>query len=183
MEGQKTRDQVWKEWWAISRLLKTQDPARALLPDGAAIEKSESPDFSCMIGDALSHIEVTEATDPGDQREMAMQRTLAGSARPGEFGGRSFDPDDDSVVDAIEEDIRAAVERKAGKPYATRDCMLLVYQNSNAWTMLPEPLFSLVGRFRPYGDDLPFYAVAVLLSDDRLMEWRPEVVRLTAPRP
>ena len=73
------------------------------------------PDFGLQFGDTIAHLEITEATDPADQREMtAFERSGKSMMLLGEFGGRFSDgasqPGRTWASDVID-----AINRKRGK--------------------------------------------------------------------
>ena len=134
------RPQEKKEWFVILRFLNRAIPADMFeLP--IAIRQGrppEEPDFVVTRGgtnDVIGLIEITEATNEADQREMtAFERSGKSAAMLGEFGGRF--PRGASRPGLVRaSDIIDAIKRKSGKaifrstPTARH---LIIYPNSNA---------------------------------------------------
>jgi hypothetical protein len=134
----RTKDE--KEWFVVRRFLKIA------LRDGflkapISIQKQDPPlpDFGLQIGDAIAHLEITEATDPADQREMTVFEQSGNSAMLlGTFGGR-FSDGASQPGRAWASDVMDAIERKGGKAIFQKSDMgrhLVIYPNSNASMLL-----------------------------------------------
>jgi len=80
-------------------------------------------------------VEITEATDPADQREMTESELRKKSKRlPGDFGGR-FSGGASQPGKAWASDVLDAIKRKTGKAIFVRSDAnrhLVIYPNSNA---------------------------------------------------
>jgi hypothetical protein len=174
------RHKAWKERDCVNELLKRQDPARPFLPLDAELWKQEEPDFLCRCADDLFLLEVSEATDPRDRREIALMREREVVRFIGDKDGRfSEGALGDEYEEAMAFDIQRAATMKAEKNYAPDRCQLLLYCNSNAMFADPEKVFE---RLSPYQNALPFEAIAILLRGNHLMIWTADDVRLSGPR-
>ncbi|UGY28166.1 hypothetical protein HU675_0016175 [Bradyrhizobium septentrionale] len=134
--GPDKRTQDDKEWYVVRRFLKEALQANLFVtPLVVWKEQPPMPDFGVEFGDARALIEITEATHPDDQREMAEFERAGNSAMLlGEFGGR-FSGGASEPGHAWASDIVDAIERKAGKSIYSMDAErrhLVIYPNSNA---------------------------------------------------
>jgi hypothetical protein len=138
--GVDKRTQDEKEWFVVRRFLKIA------LRDGflkapISIQKQNPPlpDFGLQIGDAIAHLEITEATDPADQREMTVfEQSGNSSMLLGTFGGR-FSDGASQPGRAWASDVMDAIDRKSGKAIFERSDKgrhLVIYPNSNASMLL-----------------------------------------------
>jgi len=137
--GSHKRTQDQKEWYVIRRFLKEAIGAK-VFQTPLFIDKARppSPDFKVEHKRGCALIEITEATNEADQREMTR---LELSDRPillGELGGRfeggGGDPGPVWAYDAVR-----AVERKKGKSIfasTSSDRHLVIYPNSNASALI-----------------------------------------------
>jgi hypothetical protein len=125
-----------KEWFVVRRFLKVA-LREGILKAPVTIQKQQPPlpDFGLQFGDAIAHLEITEATDPADQKEMtAFERSGKSRMLLGEFGGRFSDgasqPGRTWAADVID-----AINRKRGKAIFEKSDAgrhLVIYPNSNA---------------------------------------------------
>jgi hypothetical protein len=67
--GPETRTHDRKEWWCLRRYIFTLSAA-GQLEFPISITKGERPDFRCGFGPRSVGIEVSETTDPQDQKGM-----------------------------------------------------------------------------------------------------------------
>jgi hypothetical protein len=134
--GGDKRTQDETEWFVVRRFL------RVALRDGVlkapiSIQKQNPPlpDFGLQFGDAIAHLEITEATDPADQREMtAFERSGKSMMLLGEFGGR-FSEGASQPGRTWASDVIDAINRKRGKAIFEKSDTgrhLVIYPNSNA---------------------------------------------------
>jgi hypothetical protein len=124
------------EWFVVRRFLKVA-LKEGILNAPISIQKQNPPlpDFGLQFGGAIAHLEITEATDPADQREMtAFERSGKSMMLLGEFGGRFSDgasqPGRTWAADVID-----AINRKRGKAIFEKSDAgrhLVIYPNSNA---------------------------------------------------
>jgi hypothetical protein len=134
--GGEKRTQDEKEWFVVRRFLKVALRER-ILKTPISIQKQNPPlpDFGLKFGDVIANLEITEATDPADQKEMtAFERSSDSTMLLGAFGGRFSDgasqPGRTWASDVID-----AINRKRGKSiFAKPDAgrHLVIYPNSNA---------------------------------------------------
>lgn len=134
--GRDKRTQDETEWFVVRRFLKVA-LREGILKAPISIQKQNPPlpDFGLQFGDDIAHLEITEATDPADQREMtAFERSDKSMMLLGEFGGRFSDgasqPGRTWASDVID-----AINRKRGKAIfkiSDAGCHLIIYPNSNA---------------------------------------------------
>jgi hypothetical protein len=140
--GLHKRTQDDKEWFVVRRFLK------AVLREGVfevplVVQKRNppEPDFALQYDDGriLALLEITEATDPVDQREMT-KFELSGKTRmlTGDFGGRfagaASQPGRVWALDVLD-----AIKRKRGKAIflqSDANRHLVIYPNSNASKLL-----------------------------------------------
>jgi hypothetical protein len=132
--GPNRRTQDEEEWYIVRRFLKEAIAAEIFqLP--LTIQKSHppEPDFAVEYsGRAL--IEITEATNEADQREMTRLELSDKPILLGELGGR-FEGGGGEPGHLWSSDIVEAIERKERKSIfstASVDRHLVVYPNSNA---------------------------------------------------
>jgi hypothetical protein len=138
--GGDRRTQDDKEWFVVRRFLKVA-LREGIVRAPVTIQKQHPPlpDFGLQFGDAIAHLEITEATDPADQREMtAFERSGKSRMLLGEFGGRFSDgasqPGRTWASDVID-----AINRKRGKAIFKKgdaDRHLVIYPNSNASSLV-----------------------------------------------
>lgn len=142
--GLHKRTQEGEEWFVARRFLKASLRGRIFEPP-LSIQKRNppEPDFSLELGDGggfLAFLEITEATDPADQKEMTKFERSNKSALLGDFGGR-FSQGASQPGLAWASDVLDAIKRKQGKGIflrsdATRH--LVIYPNSNASKLLTD---------------------------------------------
>jgi len=137
-----------EELYVLRRYLFTLDAA-GLLPYPLRLSKSETPDFAGIArGNALG-IEITEATSPGDQREMTISERSGRPALLGTHGGRykggirdGAPPERGRRADRdLTSDVLRAIRRKWGLPFETPSVDLVLYANGNANMMSDFPTF------------------------------------------
>ncbi len=123
------RSKEQKEAWLVRRLFKYL-ASKNLLKFPLSITHSDAPDFTVTEHGCTWLLEVTEATVPVDQREMSV--ALTGAQPIGHSGGRGNGGyGGDAPENEVIADINNAIQRKATKPYASPQCSLLLYVNSN----------------------------------------------------
>lgn len=139
--GLRTKEK--QEWYVLLKLLRQAIPAGVFqLPVdircGNADALLPEPDFVMShagTDDVVAILEITEATDEADQREMTLfQRSGKTASLLGEFGGRFSDGASHPEI-VWASDIIDAVRRKDGKTIFRASAVqrhLLVYPNSNA---------------------------------------------------
>jgi hypothetical protein len=138
--GANARTQDEKEWWCFRRYLVTvASIGQIAFP--ISIMKSESPDFRCEFGTRSVGVEVTEATDPRDQRELTRIDQQDEVVLRGSLGGRFPNgAGGDAPERTWREDISKAVAAKMKKLPSWPDPMpqyeLLLYTNSNAGSLI-----------------------------------------------
>ena len=74
--GEDKRTQDEKEWFVVRRFLKVA-LREGILKAPISIKQQTPPLFGLEMGDAAGHLEVTEATDPADQKEMTASNVVA----------------------------------------------------------------------------------------------------------
>jgi hypothetical protein len=133
--GRNKRSHDDKEWYVVRRFLKDAI-AKGLFHAPLSINKGHPPDPDFVVdhkrGCAL--IEITEATDAADQREMTLSESHSRPILLGELGGRfhggAVEPGHLWASDIVE-----AIERKTEKSVFLRSILdrhLVIYPNSNA---------------------------------------------------
>ncbi len=138
--GSAARTKEQKELWCLRRYIFTLAAAdRIDFP--VVIEKSESPDFRCAFGSRTLGIEVTEATDPRDQREMTIIEQEDVPTLRGSHGGRfPRGASGNAPEREWEADVLRAVASKAQKirswSHTLQAYSLLLYTNSNAGSLI-----------------------------------------------
>jgi hypothetical protein len=138
--GEDKRTQDDKEWFVVRRFLKVA-LREGILKTPISIQKQNPPlpDFGLKFGKATAFLEITEATDPADQKEMTGFELSGNSAMPvGARGGRFLGglsrpelPWASDVIDAINRKSRKAIFEKSdiGRH-------LVIYPNSNAANLI-----------------------------------------------
>jgi hypothetical protein len=143
--GKRTKEQM--EWYVLSRFLEKAIPAGIFRLPVAGRNGSparEEPDFVLMragTNDVIALVEITEATDEADQREMT-EFELSGKrmALLGHSGGR-FPRGAARPGLAWASDIVTAIKRKELKviyKHSPAARHLIVYPNSNASILLSD---------------------------------------------
>jgi hypothetical protein len=136
----RTKDE--KEWFVVRRFLKVA-VRDGVLKAPISIQKQNPPlpDFGLQLGDAIGHLEITEATDPADQREMTVFEQSGNSAMLlGTFGGR-FSDGASQPGRAWASDVIDAINRKRGKKIFEKSDVgrhLVIYPNSNASALVSD---------------------------------------------
>jgi hypothetical protein len=144
--GKRTKQQT--EWFVLSRFLEKAIPADIFrLPvEGRRGHPKDEPDFVLMrpgTTDAIALVEITEATDEADQREMtAFERSDERMALLGHSGGRfprgaarpglAWASD---IIDAIKQKETKVIFKSSLTPRH-----LIIYPNSNASKLLGDQL-------------------------------------------
>jgi hypothetical protein len=135
----RTKDE--KEWYVVRHFLKTAIAAR-LFQIPVVIRQGvppEEPDFVANVGNSGALLEITEATNEADQREMTeFERSGKLAMLQGELGGR-FSGGASQPGIAWAADVVDAIKRKAGTAIfrptgANRH--LVIYPNSNASSLI-----------------------------------------------
>jgi hypothetical protein len=138
--GRDKRTQDETEWFVVRRFLKVA-LREGIVKAPISIQKQSPPlpDFGVQVGDAIAHLEITEATDPADQREMtAFERSGKSMMLLGEFGGR-FSDGASQPGRAWASDVIDAINRKRGKHIFKKSDVLrhlVIYPNSNASSLV-----------------------------------------------
>lgn len=140
--GSHKRTQEDKEWFVVRHFLKAALRERIFLTP-LLVQKCNppEPDFALMSGDGnlLAYVEITEATQPADQREMTeFERSKKSAMLLGDFGGR-FSRGAGQPRKAWASDILDAIKRKRDKTIFRRsdaERHLVIYPNSNASKLL-----------------------------------------------
>ncbi len=141
-KGASARTHDEKEWWCFRRYLFTlAGIGQVFFP--ISVRKSESPDFRCEFGPRQIGVEVTEATDQRDQRELTR---IAQQEKPvllGSLGGRFPNgAGGDAPERAWRADILKAVAVKVKKlpswPEPMPEYDLLLYTSSNAGSLISD---------------------------------------------
>ena len=138
--GGAKRTQDEKEWFVVRRFLKVAlKEGIVTAPFSVQKQNPPLPDFGLQFGDAVVHLEVTEATHPDDQREMTVfEQSGTSAALLGTFGGR-FAHGASQPGRAWASDVMDAIERKVGKAIFGKSDVerhLVIYPNSNASMLL-----------------------------------------------
>jgi hypothetical protein len=138
--GRSRRTKEQREWYVALGFLQTAIPAKLFSPP-IAIRNGcppNEPDFVVTRGqadDPIALMEITEATDEADQKEMtAFELSDKSAMLIGEFGGR-FAGGASRPGLAWASDITDAIRRKEGKVIFNNLSVarrLIVYPNSNA---------------------------------------------------
>jgi hypothetical protein len=138
--GPEKRTQDDKEWYVARKFLKEAIRAKRLhVP--LSIEKAHppKPDFVIRGNCCDALLEITEASDESDQREMTkMEAGDEEAILLGTYGGR-FRDGASEPGHAWASDVANAIERKAKKAiFVTSDAVrhLVIYPNSNASFLL-----------------------------------------------
>jgi hypothetical protein len=144
--GKRTKQQM--EWWVLSRFLEKAIAADVFrLPvKGRHGRPPHEPDFVLVrpgTTDVIALVEITEATDEADQREMtAFERSPAKMALVGHSGGR-FPRGAARPGLAWASDIIDAIKRKETRVIFKSSLTprhLIIYPNSNASKLLGDQL-------------------------------------------
>jgi hypothetical protein len=138
--GKRTQDDT--EWYVVCRFLKEGMLAGVFKPP-LSVRKASPPEPDFVLegsdGKAVALIEITEATDPADQREMT---EFEGSKKPamllgglgGRFAGGASQPGRTWASDVLD-----AIKRKEVKTICLPSVVkrhLVIYPNSNASVLL-----------------------------------------------
>jgi hypothetical protein len=136
--GPNKRTQDDKEWFVLRRFLTTALSAKLFeLPIAISKLPPPAPDFAATHGPSqkAALIEITEATDPSDQREMTeFEKSNENAMLLGAFGGRFSDGASQPKFPWAS-DIIDAILRKQDKSICistAQERHLIVYPNSNA---------------------------------------------------
>ena len=140
--GSTKRTQDEKEWFVLRRFVE-RTLGTEILGFPVVFEKVQppKPDFEVRYGEAdkLALIEITEATHPGDQKEMTdFAKSDKSASLLGAFGGR-FAEGASQPKFAWASDILDAITRKQKKPICSTlagERHLIIYPNSNASFLL-----------------------------------------------
>jgi hypothetical protein len=140
--GKNKRTKEQKEWFVVRNFLKTAVPADLFrLPLSVEQVPPPEPDFLLRNVGCVVRMEITEATDESDQREMTeIEKSGEHAVLLGELGGR-FKGGASEPGYEWSSDIIAAIERKAVKSIAAQSGSkghLVIYPNSNAAFLLTE---------------------------------------------
>jgi hypothetical protein len=141
--GPGKRTNAEKEWYVLRRFLREAMSVNLFncpLVIRAGMPPDE-PDFTLEHRNSTSLIEITEATDEADQKEMtALGKSGRGAIFIGEFGGRfKGGAGGKAPEEAWANDVLLAIKRKDRKAIFTRpetDRHLVIYPNSNAASLL-----------------------------------------------
>jgi hypothetical protein len=140
--GSSKRSKDEKEWWVARRFLKAAIPERVFTLS-LSIRKGQppEPDFVLEQGNGSAWLEITEASDEADQKEMTtIEISNESAVLRGTFGGR-FKDGASQPGRAWATDVVNAIERKARKTIfsTSGSCRhLVVYPNSNAASLLSD---------------------------------------------
>ena len=145
--GPETRTHDRKEWWCLRRYIFTLSAA-GQLEFPISITKGERPDFRCEFGPRSVGIEVSEATDPQDQKGMTeFEQSGVSQALVGSFGGR-FPRGAGNPQRAWQSDVLDAVRSKSqvfkNYPDPLPEYVLLLYSNSNAASQIHDAMWPSV---------------------------------------
>lgn len=140
--GPNKRTQDEEEWFVLRRFM-ARTLGTEIFGFPVVFEKAHppKPDFAVRYGeeDKWALIEITEATDPKDQREMTrFAKSNKSASLLGEFGGRFVEGASQPKF-AWASDILDAIARKQQKSICstlTGERHLIVYPNSNASFLL-----------------------------------------------
>jgi hypothetical protein len=136
--GTKKRTHDEKEWYVIRRFLD-EAIARKLFSLPLTVEKGHPPAPDFLVRDKReAFVEITEATDEADQREMTLIELSDKWILHGELGGR-FNGGGGNPGPTWASDIVKAVERKKGKSIfapTSSERHLIIYPNSNASALI-----------------------------------------------
>ncbi len=140
--GAEKRTQDDKEWFVVRRFLKAGLRAGIFeAPISVQKRNPPEPDFALDLddGDTVAFLEITEATDQTDQKEMtAFEHSKKTAMLVGDFGGR-FSGGASQPGRAWALDVLDAIRRKVGKAIFLRsetNRHLVIYPNSNASSLL-----------------------------------------------
>ena len=142
--GPNKRSQDSKEWFILRRFIAHALRERMFgLPISIEKAKPPKPDFVVKYGETnrVAFIEITEATNPADQREMTeFEKSNERIMLLGDFGGR-FSGGASQPKIAWTSDILDAVIRKQGKSIYSSlmgGRHLIIYPNSNASALVSD---------------------------------------------
>jgi hypothetical protein len=137
--GKRTQDDT--EWFVVRHFLRAGLQA-GLFEAPISVQKRNppEPDFALEFNDVdTGFLEITEATDPADQKEMtASEYSKKPAMLLGDFGGR-FSGGASQPGRAWASDALDAIKRKGGKGIFSRPDAhrhLIIYPNSNASSLL-----------------------------------------------
>ena len=137
--GRRTQDD--KEWFVVRHFLKA-GLFTGIFEAPISVQKRNppEPDFALELNNGdTGFLEITEATDPADQREMTVfERSKSPAMLLGDFGGR-FSGGASQPGRAWALDVLDAIKRKAGKAIFSQSDVprhLIIYPNSNASSLL-----------------------------------------------
>jgi hypothetical protein len=137
--GANKRTQDEKEWYVQRRFLKIAIPARLFqTPLVIGSGTPPAPDFLVEDIRRRTLVEITEATDEADQREMTHQERFGKPILLGELGGR-FKEGGGEPGHLWALDIAEAIRRKGGKSIfltINSNRCLVIYPNSNASALI-----------------------------------------------
>jgi len=136
--NRRTKDE--KEWYVVRRFLKEAIRAEIFeVPLSISKGQPPEPDFLIEQKAGITVLEITEATDESDQREMTeIELSDKAAVLLGEFGGR-FRGGASEPGYAWSSDIIAAIQRKKGKQIfleGSSTAHLVIYPNSNGSSLL-----------------------------------------------
>jgi hypothetical protein len=131
-----------KEWFVVRRFLK-EGLLRRIVKPPVSVRKDNppEPDFVLELGDEniVAFLEITEASDPADQREMTkFEHSKKTAMLLGDFGGR-FADGASQPGRAWVSDVLDALGRKSTKVICSpseTSRHLVIYPNSNASFLL-----------------------------------------------
>jgi hypothetical protein len=139
------RDQQKKEWYVLLEFLRGAIPARIFnLPIAVRNgQPPDEPDFVLTIDGVTEFVEITEATDEADQKEMTAfeesgKRVALLGHHGGRFSGGASRPElawSSDVVDALKRKERKVIFRHST---AAARRHLIIYPNSNASILLSD---------------------------------------------
>jgi hypothetical protein len=137
--GNNRRTQDDKDWYVVRRFLKEAIVAKRFqLPLKIERGHPPEPDFAVEYRRTRAMVEITEATNEADQREMTLQEVIERPILLGELGGRfkggAGEPGHVWTSDVVE-----AIERKVKKTIffnSSPERHLVIYPNSNASALI-----------------------------------------------
>jgi hypothetical protein len=136
--GIKKRDHDEKEWYVVRRFMKEAIAQKMFLPP-LTIEKGHPPEPDFIVQHKSKVlIEITEATNGADQREMTLLELSDKPILLGELGGR-FEGGGGEPGHVWSSDIVEAIERKETKTIfssTSAERHLVIFPNSNASTLI-----------------------------------------------
>jgi hypothetical protein len=139
--GRNKRTQDEKDWYVLRCYLQQAIAAKKFsLPLVVTRGSPPAPDFSLEHKRGSAVIEITEATNNADQREMTLGELRGVPYLLGELGGR-FEGGGGEPGHLWASDILEAVERKRSKSIfllRNTDRHLVIYPNSNASSLISD---------------------------------------------